>query len=294
MEIQNKAAVVTGAGSGIGRGIALALAEGGADVVVVDIDLKAAQKVAEEVAALGRKALALRCDVSDPAAIEQLADMAFQKFPRLELVFNNAGVVATGMGLDMTTKDLQWTFNVNVFGVWYGSTSFARRFIERKVKGWICNTCSENGLGQASIGTAIYTGAKHAVLGLTDALRSEYGEQLGFSVICPGIVRTGMWNAGRNRPEEFGGKFEGNPVNEKAMGYGLSPEDAGRRIVAAIGKGEFFIFTHSHVLAAAEQRWNEMSDAMKRQAPALGSDSYSTIEIQQKVMAEFAGGLPQT
>lgn len=289
MEIKNKAAVVTGAGSGIGRGIALALAQSGADVVVVDIDLQAAEKVAGEITALGRQSRALRCDVSDPAAVEQLADIAFREFPHLELVFNNAGVVATGMSLDMSIRDLQWTFNVNVFGVWYGSTAFARRFIERKVKGWICNTCSENGLGQASIGTAIYTGAKHAVLGLTDALRSEYGDRLGFSVICPGIVKTGMWNAGRNRPEEFGGKFEGNPVNEKAMGYGLSPEDAGRRIVAAIGNEEFFIFTHSHVLAAAEQRWNEMSEAMQRQLPALGSESLSTIEIQQKVMAEFAG-----
>ncbi|MDB5985180.1 MAG: short chain dehydrogenase family protein [Nevskia sp.] len=288
MEVKNKAAVVTGAGSGIGRGISLALAKAGADVMVVDIDLASAQKVADEVRALGRKAHAARCDVADPAAVEQLADAAFLQFPNLALVFNNAGVVATGMALDMTEKDLQWTFGVNVFGVWHGSTAFARRFIERQVKAWICNTCSENGLGQASIGTAIYTAAKHAVLGMTDALRSEYGDRLGFSVICPGIVKTGMWNAGRNRPEKFGGQFEGNPINQKAMNYGISPEDAGRHIVDAVCQEEFYIFTHAHVAAIAEKRWQEIDAAMRRQQSQIDAGSYSTIEIQSKVMAEFA------
>lgn len=290
MQIKDSAAVVTGSGSGLGRGIALAMARAGADVVVADIDATGAESVAHEIRALGRKALALRCDVSDPQAIEALAEHAFQAFPHLAFVFNNAGVVCTGMAVDTTAKDLQWTFGVNAFGAWHGSMAFTRRFLALKRRGWICNTASENGLAAASIGTAAYTASKHAVIGMTDAFRAEYQGQVGYSVICPGIVRTRMWDAGRNRPAELGGAFQGNPINEKAMGYGMDPEEAGRLVVAAVEAEDFFVFTHRHVRDVAEQRWTELSAAVDRQLPAGDAQgSLSTIEIQKKVMAELQG-----
>jgi NAD(P)-dependent dehydrogenase (short-subunit alcohol dehydrogenase family) len=63
------------------------------------------------------------------------------------------------------------SFDVNVYGVWYGSVIFARRFLAEGITGWICNTGSESAIGVASIGTAIYCASKHAVLGMTDTLR---------------------------------------------------------------------------------------------------------------------------
>jgi NAD(P)-dependent dehydrogenase (short-subunit alcohol dehydrogenase family) len=288
MEIDGKVAVVTGGGSGIGRGIGLALAEAGADVVIADINLDQANSVAREIEGLGRRAVVFKCDVTDEAAVEALADFAWKEMGHVELVFNNAGVVSVGMAVDTAAKDLLWTYNVNVFGVWYGSVAFARRFIEKNVKGWICNTGSESAIGVSSIGTAIYTGAKHAVLGTTDTLRSEYEGRIGFSVICPGIVRTNIWNAGRNRPAEFGGEFKGDPVSEKAITFGLSPELVGRHVVESIKKEEFYIFTHPHVRDVAEERWKEIASAMDRQWPdGANAGQVATIDVQKKVMADL-------
>ena len=290
MQIKDAAAVVTGSGNGLGRGIALALARAGADVIVADVDLPSAARVAEEIRALGRKALPLRCDVSDPVAIEALADRAFEAFPHLAFAFNNAGVVSTGLAVDTTAKDLQWIFGVNTFGAWHGSMAFTRRFLAQRRRGWVCNTSSENGLAAASIGTAAYTASKHAVIGMTDAFRAEYQGQVGYSVICPGIVRTRMWDAGRNRPAELGGAFQGNPINEKAMGYGMDAEEAGHLVVAAVQDEHFFVFTHRHVRGVAESRWSELAAAIDSQLPAgVAESALSTIEIQKKVMAEIEG-----
>jgi meso-butanediol dehydrogenase/(S,S)-butanediol dehydrogenase/diacetyl reductase len=286
MQIANKVAVVTGGGSGIGRGIALALAETGADVVIADIDFERAQTVAKEVRELSRRAAAFRCDVTREESVEALADFAWREMGHVELAFNNAGIVAVGMATDATVADLRWTYDVNVYGVWYGSLAFARRFLEKDVKGWICNTGSENALAAASIGTSIYTGAKHAVLGMTDTLRSEYAGKIGFSVLCPGIVNTEIWNAGRNRSSEYGGEFKGDAMNERAItGFGLSPELVGRHVVASIEKEEFYILTHPHVRDAAEQRWKEIAAAMDRQWPeGAGPEHFTTLDVQKKAI----------
>ena len=285
MEIANKVAVITGGGSGIGRGIGLALAAAGADLVIADINLKNAEDVVKEVEALGRRAIAFQCDVTNQANVEALADFAWAEMGHVELVFNNAGVVVSGMAVDSTAKDLLWTYSVNAFGVWYGTVAFTRRFIEKGVHGWIRNTSSENGIGVASIGTAIYTSAKHAVLGMTDAFRMEYQGKVGYSILCPGIVKTNIWNAGRNRTAEFGGATSGNPINEKAISFGMSAERVGEHVVKAVEKEEFYIFTHPHVRDIAEQRWKEIAAAMDRQWPeGAGEDQLNTLEVQTKLM----------
>jgi NAD(P)-dependent dehydrogenase (short-subunit alcohol dehydrogenase family) len=131
MEVVNKVAVITGGGSGIGRGIGLALAAAGADVVVADINLKNAEDVVKEIEALGRRAIAFQCDVTNQANVEALADFAWAEMDHVELVFNNAGVVVSGMAVESSAKDLLWTYSVNAFGVWYGTVAFTRRFIEK-------------------------------------------------------------------------------------------------------------------------------------------------------------------
>jgi NAD(P)-dependent dehydrogenase (short-subunit alcohol dehydrogenase family) len=287
MEIAGKAAVVTGGGSGIGRGISLALAEAGADVVIADVETGRAEAVAEEIRALGRRAAVFKCNVTNQAEVEALADFAWKEMGHIELAFNNAGIFVGGPAEDCSVKDLLWTYSVNTFGVWYGSVAFARRFLAQGVQGWICNTGSESSIGVASIGTAIYCGSKHAVLGMTDTLRSEYAGKIGFSVLCPGMVKTELWNAGRNRPKEFGGEFRGDAVTEKAISYGLSPERVGRHVVASVKNEEFYIFTHPHVRDVAEQRWKEIAASMDRQWPeGAGPEHYSTIDVQKKVIEE--------
>jgi NAD(P)-dependent dehydrogenase (short-subunit alcohol dehydrogenase family) len=289
LDIIGKAAVVTGGGSGIGRGICRALAQAGADVVVADIDFSRAQEVAADLAKTGRRAVAFASDVSSEASIESLADFAWAEMGRVDMVFNNAGVVSVGLAVDAAAKDLHWTYSVNVFGAWHGSVIFARRFLAQGGPAWICNTGSENSIGVASIGTGIYTSSKHAVLGMTDMLRHELAGKIGVSIVCPGIVKTDIWNAGRTRPAEFGGAFSGDRLSERATGFGLDPDAVGRHIVECVHREEFYIFTHRHVREVAEQRFAEIAAAMDRQWPEGGGDQpLSTVEIQTRVMAEAA------
>lgn len=289
MEIKDKVAVVTGGGSGIGRGIALALAAEGADLVIADIDTAAAETVAAQIRSGGRRAAVFKCDVTDEASVEALADFAWNEMGHVELAFNNAGIVALGAAVSTSSKDLLWSFEVNTYGVWYGSVAFARRFLDKGVKGWICNTGSESSIGVASVGTAIYCGSKHAVLGITDTLRMEYAGRIGFSVLCPGMVRTNLWDAGRSRPEDRGGKIKGDPVAEKAIQYGLDPEQVGRHVVSCIKKEEFYIFTHPHVKDVAIERSKEIVSAMDRQWPnGAGPEHFTTLDVQKKIMEELS------
>jgi meso-butanediol dehydrogenase / (S,S)-butanediol dehydrogenase / diacetyl reductase len=269
MEIKASGAVVTGAGSGIGRGIALALAEAGAaGIVVADVQQDRAEAVAEEIRSQGITAAAYQCDVSKAASIESLADFAWTTLGHVEILCNNAGVVTTGPGFETTEQDLRWQFEVNVFGVFFGCKIFGRRFLKSSAKAWICNTGSHHSIGTPSIGLPTYVASKHAVLGFTDAFRLEYGTHIGFSILCPGIVNTGAWDAGRNRPKELGGPTTGSPQNQAALqAYGLSPEFVGQLVARGIRNEEFFIWTHPFTLELIEKRYQEGRDSIQRQWP---------------------------
>ena len=269
MEIINTGAVVTGGGSGIGRGIALALAKAGASgVVVADVQLDRAESVAGEIRALGVEAQGFQCDVSSADSVEELARFSWSSLRHIEILCNNAGVVTTGPGFDTTEQDVQWQFSVNVFGVFHGCKSFGRRFLESGRRAWICNTASHHAVGTPSVGLPTYVATKHAVLGFTDAFRLEYGHKIGFSLLCPGIVNTNAWDAGRNRPEAYGGPTQGNPQNLAALqSYGLSPEFVGDLVVRGINNEEFYIWTHPFTLELIDKRYDESRSSIQRQWP---------------------------
>jgi NAD(P)-dependent dehydrogenase (short-subunit alcohol dehydrogenase family) len=269
MDIVNKGTVVTGAGSGIGRGIALALAKAGASgVIVADVQPEPAEAVAAEIRALGVKAAAFQCDVSRASSVEALADFAWETLEHVEILCNNAGVVTTGPGFEVTEQDLRWQFEVNVFGVFHGCSIFGKRFLNNGRKAWICNTGSHHSVGTPVTGLPTYVATKHAVLGFTDAFRLEYGDRIGFSLLCPGIVNTNAWDAGRNRPAALGGPTVGSPRNQAALqSYGLPPEYVGELVARGIRNEEFFIWTHPFTLELIEKRYQESRDSIQRQWP---------------------------
>jgi meso-butanediol dehydrogenase/(S,S)-butanediol dehydrogenase/diacetyl reductase len=268
MDIAGKGAVVTGAGSGIGRGIALALAQAGASVVVADVESQKATAVANEIRELGRLAEPFACDVRSPEAIAALADFAWDRLGHVEILCNNAGVCLPTPGFDVSDADFQWQFDVNVRGVFNGLREFGPRFLKQGQPAWICNTGSHHSIGAPTKGVAIYVATKHAVLGLAEAFRTEFGDRIGVSVLCPGIVNTALWNAGRNRPTELGGAIAGDPRNEKAQAtLGFSPERVGELVVDAIRARDFFVWTHPQDMGLIEKRYREGQDSMARQWP---------------------------
>ena len=269
MDIHGRNAVVTGAGSGIGRAIAIALAQAGAGVMVADVEAGRAQAVADEIAAKGGKAAARAADVRDPGSVAALADTAWEALGPVTILCNNAGVTATSEGFDLSDADLRWQIEVNFIGVFNGMREFGRRFREQGEPAWIVNTGSHNALGAPFQHVCAYVGTKHAVLGLSEAYRTDYaGGNVGISILCPGAVNTNIWDAGRNRPSEYGGVYQGEIANKQYLAEaGLNPADVGHMVVAGIQAEDFYIFTHAEDIALIEKRYRESRGCMERQWP---------------------------
>jgi NAD(P)-dependent dehydrogenase (short-subunit alcohol dehydrogenase family) len=176
-------AVVTGAGNGIGRATALALAQRHVRVVAVDLDGAAAERTALDTA--GR---AERVDVSDAAAMDDLAD----RVGVADIVVNNAGVGAAGPFLDTEDDDWRRVLDVNLWGVIHGSRAFGRRMVEAGRAGHIVNVASLAAY-LPSRSMSAYGTSKAAVLMLSECLHAELAEHgIGVSCVCPGFTRTGI------------------------------------------------------------------------------------------------------
>ena len=267
-DMKDKVAVVTGAASGIGRGIARALASGGCHVVAADVDVAGAEDLARELTTRGVRSLAVACDVTERAALEALAERAWSEFGHVEILCNNAGVGRLSPVADAGPNDVAWTFAVNVFGVLYGCQVFVPRFRAAGRPAHVLNTGSEHSLGVPFPGMGIYTATKHAVLGLSDVLRRELAaDDIGVSVLCPAVVRTEIWNAGRNRGARFGGPEPSPEFFRQAMEAGMDPDEVGRLAVAGIRRNDFLILTHPEVRAIAEERSHTVLGAFDAQFP---------------------------
>ena len=189
-----KNAIVTGGGSGIGAALCRALVAAGADVLCTDIDGAAAAAVAAAARGPG-SARAARLDVTDAAAVQAAVDGVVERDGRLDLIFNNAGI-AWGGDTELLTLD-QWNaiIDVNIRGVVHGVAA-AYPVMVRQGHGHIVNTASMGGLTAAGQITS-YVMTKHAVVGLSLALRSETAARgIGVTALCPAAVETPILDKG--------------------------------------------------------------------------------------------------
>jgi NAD(P)-dependent dehydrogenase (short-subunit alcohol dehydrogenase family) len=259
MDIAGKVVVVTGGASGIGRGIGRAFAARGADVVVADVDAARATEVAAELVRAGVRSIGVACDVTERTSVEALAEQAWTAFGRVDVLCNNAGVGTLAPVTETPLRDAEWLFAVNVWGVIHGCQVFVPRFLAAGRPAHVLNTGSEHSVGIPFPGMGMYTATKHAVLALSDVLRRELESQgVGVSILCPGVVRTEIWNAGRSRPDRFGGRQESPPDFATFLESGMDPDEVGRIAVAGIEAGDFFIMSHPEVRAVAEARCRDV------------------------------------
>lgn len=195
ISFKGKTAIVTGAGSGIGETIARGLAEAGAQVIIGDIGLAAAEKVAASITASGGKAQAVACDVADPKAVEAMVALAEKVGGHLDLMVNNAGIGGPLSQLGEYPLD-GWrkVMSVNLDGVFYGMR-FAIPAMLRAGGGAIVNISSILGsVGFANAGA--YTAAKHGLVGLTKVAALEYSAKgIRTNAIGPGFIDTPMLDA---------------------------------------------------------------------------------------------------
>jgi NAD(P)-dependent dehydrogenase (short-subunit alcohol dehydrogenase family) len=244
-------AVVTGAGAGIGRALAMEAARRGAKVVVSDVEVDAAVGVADEITRSGGEALPVFCDVTDAASIDALAATTVSSFGQVNLVCANAGVGAGGTIEDVAAGDARWVLEVNLIGTYDTLRAFARSLREasqRSQRAHVLTTGSEHSLGvPPHVGPmTAYTTTKHAVLGLSDAVRRDLGPAgVTVSILCPSYVGTEGWNAKRNRPDRYGGPVQADPALRERLAAIGQPADAVAGIAFdGMERGDFIIVTN--------------------------------------------------
>lgn len=194
-----KKVLITGAGSGIGKATALQLAECGALLILSDLNRESLQQTADETRRLGASAVDTHIvDVSDWDDMQAMAGKVRKQHGALDILVNNAGVGMAGDFLSTTIEDWRWVLGINVMGVVHGCKLFAPDMVANG-RGHIVNLASAAGYYAAPDMTA-YSASKHAVMGLSEALRAEMSEQgVGVSAICPGVINTGIVASSRMR-----------------------------------------------------------------------------------------------
>jgi NAD(P)-dependent dehydrogenase (short-subunit alcohol dehydrogenase family) len=188
-------AIVTGGASGIGRALAEELVKRGSEVVLGDLQIELAEEVASNIRASGGKAKAVKIDVTDFSAMEQLVQETFNRTGRLDYIFNNAGIVIGGPVSQYHIEDWNQVVGVNLCGVINGIQA-AYKIMMAQGFGHIINTASMAGF-MVGPGNVAYTTTKYAVVGLSKSLRAE-AAQMGVrvSVLCPGVIRTPILEGG--------------------------------------------------------------------------------------------------
>ena len=191
MLLEGKNAIITGSGQGIGRAIALRLAQEGANIVTSDVNVEAAEKVAQEVRDMGRQAIAIPCNVAKLAECENLVEEASKTFPAIDIMVNNAGITRDNLIMRMKEEDFDLVVSINLKGVFNCCKAITKLMMKQR-SGRIINISSIVGLiGNA--GQVNYSATKAGVIGITKTLAKEFGSRgINVNAIAPGFIQTAM------------------------------------------------------------------------------------------------------
>ena len=272
-----KTAFITGAASGMGLAMARSFSAAGMKVVLADIEQDELAKVEQEFAASNRESLCLRLDVTSRGSMEEAAQKTIERFGKVHVLVNNAGVAVQGKLDEMEYRDWDWTLGVNLDGVVNGLQTFISRIKAHGEGGHIINTASM--AGQIALpGIGVYTASKYAVVGISETLRLDLAnDDIGVSVLCPGLVDTNIFHSGRNRPAELEAttdtsKFIGRKApNETETGMqktinqdALDPKLVGDMVLHAIRNNEPYIFTHPELEKMVEDRFKSIKNSFEK------------------------------
>ena len=259
-------AVVTGAGGGVGGGLARKAASLGMNLVLADLAEEPLRNLA---VTLGTEVLTVVTDVTDATAVERLAERAWERFGRVDLLFNNAGIMCAGFSWEISAERFQRCMAVNVLGIHHGVRAFVPRMMAAGNPAHIVNTASVGGFLPSPM-IAPYTASKAAVVAMTESLQAELrmlAAPIGVSVLDPGPVRSGIFAA------PFGDGVTNAKVREFVDGIerylsgpaGISPDQSAELTFAGICAGAFWILPHPETLDAALRQ--RVDGILARRAP---------------------------
>lgn len=250
--LEGKTAVVTGAASGIGLGIATALAQGGATVMMCDIEAAALEAARDSLRHTHAEIDSVVADVSLKQDLQAAADATIRRFGTVDILVNNAGICTFAW----TDKNWDWILDVNLRSVIWGFEIFGPLIERSGAGGHIVSTASVGGLvaGSADIGYLPYTVTKYGVAALSEGLRETLAPRgIGVSLLCPGMIRTRIMESDRNLPDRFATAERGGPsgqttgklmgVLENAVSRGIDPLYVGELVCEGILGNWAYIFT---------------------------------------------------
>jgi NAD(P)-dependent dehydrogenase (short-subunit alcohol dehydrogenase family) len=255
MEV-GQVAIVTGGASGIGRALSEELGRRGVDVVIADVDASAAERAAAGIRERQGRASAEQLDVRDEEAFSKLASETRRRKGRLDYLFNNAGIGRSGEVSEYSLSDWNDVLDVNLRGVIHGVRAVYPIFIEQR-RGHIVNTASVAGL-ISTPGLGGYSATKHAVVGLSKALRIEAkAHGVRVSALCPGVIRTPLLAKGLSR-------YPGvRPEDARQLWdrfRPIEPEELARGALAGVDRNQAIIVV---------PRWYRAMWLVERMSPAL-------------------------
>jgi NAD(P)-dependent dehydrogenase (short-subunit alcohol dehydrogenase family) len=239
-QLEGRTAVVTGAASGIGLAVVEAFVAAGMRVVMADIDEESLRSHAIRLTDAEAEVLAIGVDVRDPEAVERVGAAAIERFGRLHVAVNNAGVVNGGYSWELPLEEWHRVIDTNLWGVIHGIRAFVPRILASEDEGHVVNTGSmASVMALGRLGP--YTVAKHGVLGLSDVLRAELVSlqaPVGVSVVMPGMIKTGM-----------------NPVGT------VSSATVAANVMDAIRHDRSYVFTDDHSVDHVDERLRSILSA---------------------------------
>ncbi len=274
-DVQGKVAFITGGGNGLGFGMAQAFCTAGMKVVVADIRQDHLDQALEHFAKAGKRRSVhpLRVDVTDRTAMAEAADEAERVFGKVHLVCNNAGINLFNDIAAATYDDWDWVLGVNLGGVVNGVHTFIPRLLKHGEGGHIVNTASM-GAFIAGPNAGIYTCAKFAVRGLSEALRYSVAPHgINVSMVCPGLVDSAIYESDKIRPTQLGSTS--GPADTQFMTRlaelhhraGMAPLEAGEKVLRGILRNDFCIFTHPEFREELREIFDEALAALPDDKP---------------------------
>jgi NAD(P)-dependent dehydrogenase (short-subunit alcohol dehydrogenase family) len=256
-------AVITGAGSGIGAGLARYANRLGMTVVLADVDAGAIAALRDELRAVGCAAVDVVCDVRDPDAVEELADMTYRDIGPVRLLVNNAGVEQFGYLWDTPIANWRRVVDINIGGVFFGVRAFLPKMMATDEQAWLWNMSSVGGVVAIPL-QAPYIMSKHAVLALTECLQLDvqsagHDHHIHVQAVLPGAVVSNIF--------ESAGGVDSNASDVAAAdaqraamlhvkAAAMDPLAAAETVFEQAAEGKFYLLTQQSVGAAMTERAN--------------------------------------
>ncbi|HUZ24981.1 MAG TPA: SDR family NAD(P)-dependent oxidoreductase [Streptosporangiaceae bacterium] len=263
-EVNGKVAFITGGSSGIGLGIALAFARAGLHVVATGRRQEHLDSAAALFAAEGLDVHTMRLDVTDAEAVERAAAQTQQRFGKVHVLVNNAGIGLAGPVAQARQSDWDWVIDVNIKGVGHGLQAFLPRIRAHGEGGHIVNTASMGGLLPVSAG--LYCMTKAGIIALSETLHIELApENIGVSAYCPGPVLSNIASGVAARPARYADSGYPPPaLPDPAVATRLpfmGHVEAGERVLRGVRRGDLFILTHPEFRDGVRERAQTLLNA---------------------------------